>query len=211
VLASKFSEDAFEPNDYQTFAERIPLNKNIRAVLNAQTDRDWYKLNVPDAGEVELTVRTFSALKWKISDGKKIYGPFLGNRKVKFELQQKGMRFMVFPDAESLKKLRFVKMQYVIQANFRINSDRMEPNDRAEQAYTIPLKTSNFKATMHGMIDPDWYKVEVIQDGLMTINIHPWSERIDPVLVIRKSNEKPWRTDQGAAGRDEVKAPIILG
>lgn len=208
ALIDAYIVDIYEPNERSETARRLPLDTMVVGSLNKGTDRDWFYMDPPYKGSVELTFQftstanTGSVELTHYSSSEDI-GTVYSNIK-----DQK----IVIPVTKSRSRIKIkytdpnttIQAQYKMMTSFRIYKDAFEDNDRQYKAYTVAAEQQALTGTFHQMNDQDWFSIDVISLGTLSASVFPDTVRMDVAIMIQKSGGKPYLVDRFAEGLEET-------
>lgn len=184
--------DPFEPNDEMRRAHPLPVVGERYGTLNPG-DADWWRVDMPYAGDLLLTVEGPQA-------GAPVRVEAYPNGKAAGRTAQtlRLAQTLVFslPKGTSWIKLsaivtRGVPLGYALTAQFRIYRDPYEPNDSLRQAKPLPWsgRTATLTGTVHRDGDEDWFQAEVTRPGRLDVRVTVDTLRFDPVVRIENPAE----------------------
>ncbi|WP_248929386.1 S8 family serine peptidase [Paenibacillus hamazuiensis] len=210
VMNEPYLEDMYEPNNRKDQAKAISISKMVSAVFTGGDDADWYALNAPYNGSMQLslqmgpgfpvTVNHFNAdgtfQSYTLGAGNTLTVPVLkGTNYIQLQLKDRSAK---------------VKTPYRLTTSFQIYRDEFEDNDRQYKAFVLPVRSQTITGTFHQQNDQDWYMLPVRQSGTLRVKLSVDTARMDPVLFIQKTGEKGTTIDQGGDGAGESTTAISV-
>jgi hypothetical protein len=202
-MTESYLEDMYEPNNRKDQAQLISVSKMISASFSNGNDQDWYALDAPYNGSVNLMLQLeggYTAAVTHINaDGIAQNYTLSGGQTIELPVT-KGKNYV-----QLQLKDRTVKEQilYKLQTSFNIYKDEFEDNDRQYKAYVLPMRSQTITGTFHQYNDQDWYMLHVEQSGTLSVKLSVDTARIDPVLFIQKQGEKGMTIDRSGDGGTE--------
>ena len=139
ALTMPVSDDRFEPNDRKEQAAKIPVQSLIHATLSSGKDQDWYTLESPYDGTVDITIRSTdqSNITLRTNSGiagkEAAYTVGKGNKITLFV--KKGTTSLQLQPTDLLRK---TPAAYSMLSEFHIYRDPFEDNDKQFKAFVLP-------------------------------------------------------------------------
>lgn len=205
ALTEKPRKDIHEPNDREAEAAPFPMNQVVEGVLDGAGDRDCFEVEVSYSGMLTLTLK---------GAGKK--NPELtaeitaaDQKRVRYEGKQAEQIRVTVPHGSVIACYSTAgdrSWEYTLENRYRPQPDEYENNDHQWNAFNIKVKSgySVFRGTLHKRRDYDWYRLDIPDEGTLTLRVDIWSPRGDPVMFIqREGSWKGRKVDQGAEGKAE--------
>jgi hypothetical protein len=208
ALKDKPLEDIYEPNNRSINAAILPLGKKSDAVLPSKTDTDWFIVDAPYKGSLQIEIQSNSAAPSAI-EMTHFKNPSQAGKTYKDALS-KGVSFQVSKGRNylRLRSLNTSLIKYQIYPQFFVNPDAFEDNDRKFKAFVLPSRSQTMIGTFHQNSDQDWFKMPITQAGVLRLKLATDTSRIDPVLRIEKSGEISSIIDQKSDGQTETSLPL---
>ena len=171
-----------ENNGSKDLADSIPLNQTISGVLTLNSDADWYKITIPQAGhfhvEFDHALNSSSSSHWNLYvydntgvnriDGTGEYYPVAGNANLKtpsFGVPA-GTYYVKVVKGTSI----YVETEYRITVRFTASSAwETENNSSMSEANSIALY-QKINGAVSGTKDADWFKVQISSAGKIAIS-----------------------------------------
>ncbi|GGA45480.1 hypothetical protein GCM10007416_18270 [Kroppenstedtia guangzhouensis] len=204
ALTQKPLEDIHESNDREEEAAPFSINQVVQGVLEGSEDRDCFEVEVSHNGMLTLTFK---------GDGKipRVTAQITaaGKKRVQYEGEQAEQIRVTVPHGSVIacySTSRDRSWEYTLENQYRPLPDEYENNDHQWNAFNIKVKPgySVFRGTLHKRRDYDWYRLDIPEEGSLTLRVDLWSPRGDPVLFIqREGSWKGKKVDQGAEGKVE--------
>ncbi|MBE1447306.1 S8 family serine peptidase [Paenibacillus sp. OAS669] len=196
--------DIYEPNNRKDQAKALSISKMISASFTGGSDQDWFYLDAPYDGTVNLTfdLQEGQSVAVQHTDAKGTFTSVTAAPGQPVALNvSKGRSYLQFRLADRNQK---AEIPYKLTTSFDIYRDVFEDNDRQYKAYVLPSRSQTIKGTFHQMNDQDWFEFPVEQSGMLTFHLSTDTARIDPVLFVQKQGEKGTTVDEGGDGVTEV-------
>ncbi|TXK75089.1 S8 family serine peptidase [Paenibacillus sp. N3.4] len=205
ALTKPYTEDRFEPNNSRNEAAKLPIEAYIHAVISSSEDQDWFVIDAPYDGTLELSVNTAdpSGIRVRVDSGETFTAnSSSGNTNNPFTIKvTKGRTFV---QLQSVDRSRKTEIRYSLRTHFIIYKDPYEDNDKQFKAFALPARSQTLKGTFHQKGDLDWFVMSLEQSGTMRVKLSVDTARIDPVLLFQKEGEKSVTYDQSGDGGIEV-------
>jgi len=207
--------DMYEPNNTANEAKPVSVVGMIRGELSGGADADWFRFDPPYAGDISVTLRSRSGaaipaellvnaegsgvpVRYDLSSGKAVRIPASNGKPVTAQLRLKDTAATA-------------AVPYEMKTNFHIYQDAYEPNDKAFQAYLLPLKESQeVTGTFHKIDDQDWFVLRVDHPGTLLVRLGTDTKRIDPELYIAREGGSEHIYDNGNEGAAEYSDRISV-
>ena len=223
ATSSDYPDDN-EPNNTWEQAKPLPVATNVTGhfgyvYYNDMDTEDWFKIEVPENGEVTITSTPHGELDLYYTE---LYAldseNILRSRDSKWIGKEQGA-FTVYNCA---KGTYYVVLRrnggqggYTVRYDFKATSsdypDDNEPNNTWEQAKPLPVATNvtgHFGYVYYNDMDTeDWFKIEVPENGEVTITSTPHGEldlyytelyALDSENILRSRDSKWIGKEQGA-------------
>ena len=209
ALRETFKRDMHEPNDRRDQAKQMPIDALTYAELTRGTDIDWFFINAPYDGTIELNVAALTVAQSSApavtltyyasdQDAGTVYRDAVRTAPV---LQVKKGTSRIRLQLENT--LSTTEFRYSVIPKFTIYRDMFEDNDRQFKAYLLPARSQTIKGTFHQINDQDWFMMDVTQEGSLQILLSGDSVRMDLAMMIQKAGENQRLIDRGYEGLDE--------
>lgn len=204
LLTEPYRSDMYEPNDRKDQAAALSISKKVSASFTSGTDSDWFYIEAPYDGTVNLTFDMDSR-----------YGVSVQHTDVNGVLASKSVRGGQTVSFPVSKGRGFYRLQlsdrnlteeipYQLTTSFDIYRDPYEDNDLQYKAYVLPSRSLTIKGTLHQNEDVDWFEFPVPHSGSLRIQLSTDTARMDPVLLVQKQGEKSITIDKADDGGTEV-------
>ncbi|MEX2459768.1 MAG: S8 family serine peptidase [Paenibacillaceae bacterium] len=211
VLAEKPLDDIYEPNGRADTAKILPLGKKSYAVLANGKDIDWFIIDAPYKGSMQMNIQSDSpnadAIEMiyykKPTDTGKVYKA-IASKEVSFQVV-KGRNYLRF---RSSKVNVNTSIKYEMYPQFFMSPDPFEDNDSKFKAYVFPARSQVITGNFHQSLDQDWFMFPVTEAGTLRLKLSVDTSRIDSVLRIEKAGEESILIDQKGDGQTETTLPM---
>jgi len=205
ALSQSIKEDRFEPNDVIEQAQPLSVDSSISAAFSSNKDQDWFALDCEYPGTISIRLSWDGANKPILRHVKldKTYQDYrLSESGKSVELTVNKGRNYIMLQAPDLKKGS--QLAYKLTTKFQIYEDPFEVNDRQYQAFVLPTRNQQIVGTFHDVKDQDWFKLNIKKSGKLRVRVVVDTNRIDPVLLLQKQNEKAMIIDKKGDGATEI-------
>jgi uncharacterized caspase-like protein len=183
VQARRVGEAA--SNDTFGTAQSLPLAADVTARITPRGDIDWYRIDVPVAGELrvfaekspeqlDLFARIWNEDHQVVADWQGAARPG-GALDGRYPLPRPGTYWIEMSDGRSDSESAD---PFTFNVDFIAADDPFEPNDAIGAAHPVPLP-SKFLSTIYPRGDNDWYKVWVGEPGLLSVLAEKVPEQLD--------------------------------
>lgn len=209
ALKEAYKEDRFEPNNHRGEAKIIPVQSMIEATLSSAQDQDWFALDSPYNGTVDIKVLAIDGSKISLrtdqgpADTASYYT--VGDNSPITISVRKGVNYL---QLQTEDRTRVMPLKYSLETKFYIYQDPFENNDKQFQAFVLPERSQTIKGTFHQPNDQDWFLLPLRNSGTLRVKVSVDSARIDPVLLIQKKGEKSTIIDLVGDGATEI-SPLL--
>ncbi|GIQ70870.1 peptidase S8 [Xylanibacillus composti] len=205
ALTIKPEIDFYEPNDRSTQAKTLPVDTQISASFSSSTDVDWYSVQIPYKGTLEIKFPGATNEQLRSIALETYVG---GAKKEEVSDLTKGAKFSVEPGTVLLRArlnetARAAGFEYRLETYFHIYRDAFENNDKQYLAYSLPARDHTLKATFHQVNDVDWYMIHVKEKGTLQIRAEPDTYRMDLELMVQRMGENGRAYDYTDEGETE--------
>ncbi|WP_031435174.1 PPC domain-containing protein [Methylomarinum vadi] len=196
--AEAITADSVESESNNSFgkADPIALNGEISGTIQPRRDADWYRLAVPEQGQlviaskqvpdnIDLVLRVWNGNKETISNW---YSPLRkgGELNASIDLKSPGDYFLEVHDGRDDSH---ASDGYRLELQFTPSGDRFEPNDSFGKAAPIDLESS-LQATILPQRDVDWYRFEIAEQGELKIVAEQVAENLAIVFRLWNANKE---------------------
>ncbi|MEW9702327.1 S8 family serine peptidase [Paenibacillus sp. SI8] len=207
ALTQPYNEDRFEPNNRQAEAAKLPVHAAIHATLSSAQDQDWYAIDAPYDGSIELMLRSgdTSGIRVQVDSGE-VFTTDASNRPFTFQVS-KGRTYV---QLQTVDRTRKAALSYSLQTNFNIYKDPFEDNDKQYKAFVLPARSQTIRGTFHKKGDVDWFALPLEKSGTMRLKLFVDTARIDPAIFFQKEGEKGISIDQSGDGVMESSSQMEL-
>lgn len=206
--------DAYEPNDSTKTAKRLPLGKNISAVLDGGEDQDWYRIDVPHNGTITINYQNIGESGEAVQPVR-LYQYFNGEQRIVADSKLSSATFAF----EAKKGTHLIRLEiinqysdldvpYTVAVSFTMGEDDYEHNDKSYEAYTLQPRSQTIAGNFHQTADRDWFAVTFAQGGKLKVGLSADSVRIDPGLAIQRAGGQLQLYDNNGEGENE-QSPVI--
>ncbi len=199
-------------NDTYGTGQLIPLAAVVESRITPRGDKDWYRIFVPIAGELRLTVdaapenidlfaRVWSTNRQVVRDWQGA-GRAGGALDVGFALPEPGEYRVEVSDGRSDAES---PAPFDLRFDYLPANDPMEPNNNRTTAQPLPLP-AKFDASVYPRGDADWFRIFVAEPGLLTVIAEHVPENLDISMRLWNLDGtvvKDWASP-GRAGGDTV-------
>ncbi|MBO8173131.1 MAG: S8 family serine peptidase [Bacillaceae bacterium] len=199
ALNTASTPDLSEPNNSRQQAATASIAGEWSARLSGDDRSDWYKIESPYAGTLEVRV-SFNGSPTKPVHMTHYVGNEPDARKTD-QLRTDGTFTLTVPKGVSYLVLSTDTppsgpITYTVKNRFRIGADKYEDNDDKLKAYPI-ARNGSITGTLHRDNDQDWYVTYIPTRGKLDIGVTVDTIRMDTVLVIQKEGEASIMVDEG--------------
>lgn len=209
------SDDIYEKNNSRDRAKPLPLGKMISAALAGGADPDWFYIDSPYDGTVQLSITTVdlpASIKLTHYAGNRAEGKTYANvqNKTTSIIMKKGKNYIHIQLADSKSK---ANIKYKLTPIFQIAPDPFEDNDKQYQAFQLPARSQKIKGTFHRDNDQDWYSITFDKKGTLRVMVDTDTVRIDPLIEIQGKGTKLTIIDNAREGEAEESdvIPVLPG
>ncbi|MEX1028564.1 MAG: S8 family serine peptidase [Paenibacillaceae bacterium] len=208
ALTVPYKADMYEPNDQSDTARRLPLDTMVMGTLNKGSDQDWFYIDPPYRGSVELTFQFAGAsgaegvviTHYNSNQDKGTVYTSVEKQKIVIPVTSSRSRFQIkFTNPKTA-----IVASYQITTAFQIYRDDFEDNDRQYKAYSIAAEQQALTGTFHQVNDQDWFSILITSSGTLSASVFPDTVRMDVAMMLQKSGEKPFLVDLGLEGVEET-------
>ena len=211
ALNQSIKTDPFETNDVIEQSQSLSVDTNVDASFSSGEDQDWYVLD--SFYEGMLTLRTTWDGPTKLvlrhaqtSNTFKDYALIESGKPAQLKVK-KGNNYIML-HAPNMKK--GLQLPYHVSTKFTINADPFEDNDRQYKAFVLPARYQQIVGTFDKTKDQDWFKIPIRKSGKLRVSVSVDTNRIDPVLLLQKKNEKSIIIDKKGDGATESSQAMNL-
>ena len=212
ALTTEPSDDIYESNNSRDRAKPLPLGKMISAALAGGTDPDWFYIDSPYDGTVQLSLTTIdlpASIKLTHFVGNRAEGKTYANvqNKTTSLIMKKGRNHIHIQLTDTKSKSN---VQYKLTPIFQISPDPFEDNDKQYQAFALPARSQKIKGTFHRDNDQDWYSITFDKKGTLRVMVDTDTVRIDPLIEIQGKGTKLTIIDNAREGEAEESEVISV-
>jgi hypothetical protein len=208
ALTKPFNVDRFEPNNSKDQASPIPVQAVINSSLSTAQDQDWFVMDSPYDGTVNVTVRSADGTVILLRVESALTGSgvtyTVGAAPTNIQVK-KGRTYLQLQTAD---RKRLTALSYSLQTEFQIYRDLFENNDKQYQAFALPARTQTIRGTFHQKGDQDWFMLPLTNSGTLRIRCSVDTGRIDPVILFQKKGEKSMTIDEAGDGAAEITSEM---
>jgi uncharacterized caspase-like protein len=182
-------------NDSFAYARPVPLAAAVETRITPRGDYDWFKVQVPTAGELRIDVDPAPAeldLYARILNAdNEVTAGWQGAPAarhplgVSYELPGPGAYWIQLGDGNNNAES---STSFVTYIDFTAADDPLEPNDTIGAAAPIPA-TTTFWPTIYPRGDIDWYKIWVPEPGLLQLTASNVDDKLDIYMRVLDLNE----------------------
>ncbi|WP_072337222.1 S8 family serine peptidase [Paenibacillus sp. UNCCL117] len=204
LLKEPYIEDGYEPNQRKDQAKLISPSKKISAAFEGGTDADWFMLDAPYDGTINLSfdIEAGQSVTVQHTDasGALSSKTVENGQTVPFKVT-KGRSYV---QLQLKDRNHTATVPYQLSVLFDIYRDPFEDNDKQYKAYVLPGRSQTIKGTFHQYHDADWFEFPVEQSGSLKLTLTVDTARMDPVLLVQRQGEKSIVIDKGEDGEAET-------
>ncbi|CAG7655558.1 S8 family serine peptidase [Paenibacillus allorhizosphaerae] len=204
LMKEPYMSDMYEPNNRKNQAKAISPSKSIAASFSDGADMDWYYIDAPYDGTIQVTLdmsRNLSVfVQHTDATGVLTSKTVHSGQTIPLKVT-KGRSYLVLQSADRTQR---EEVRYKLTTAFEIYRDLYEDNDKQYKAFVLPPQSVSLKGTFHQYNDVDWFEFPVPQTGSLTITVATDTARIDPVLLVQKQGEKSITVDKADDGLPET-------
>jgi len=210
------SYDIYEPNNLLSKASVFPIDTMVRAELRNKMDEDWYQIDLPYKGKIQLKV-VIDIVK---TNGMTVsFYPLGKEDKVsQYNVKKERNIEVSLPKGRSYIKLKYdpaerrtTPLGYTLVNQFVIYEDDQFPNGSKSKATKIEGTKQKIVGTFHQESEYDWFYYDVSEKGELNLKVQVDTERLDPVVYIEQPNGKGLKIDEGNVnnGQEEQWTSIV--
>lgn len=195
ALSIQPKPDMYEPNNSKAEAKPVSVASVIRGELSSSADIDWFELAPPYKGEISVQVRSRSGSPL---DVEMLVDQGANREPRRVDLSSGEAVRLPSPDGQPVfAGLRMrpraageAAMAYEMETGFMIYHDPYEPNDKAYEAYSLPVRAEHkITGTFSKVDDQDWYRMKFDTPGTLSLRLETDTWRIDPEIYIVRDGE----------------------
>lgn len=203
--------DMYEPSNRMSEAKPISVVGLTSGELTGKEDQDWYLLDPPYAGEISVRANKrndgplpIEMSVYRVKDGSLVqrYDLSSGNP-VRFPVQREKVYLLLRSVSANGQDAANNVLSYQLSTEFHIYKDPFESNDKAFQAYSLPMRSTSITGTFHQVNDHDWYSIRVTDPGTINIQLDTDTPRIDPELYFAQDGQEERIVDEQGEGLSE--------
>ncbi|WP_081735494.1 S8 family peptidase [Paenibacillus gorillae] len=214
AVTTSLKADGYEPNDRMSQASYFPLPSQLTAVLETGGDKDWYAIDAPYDGVLNLRYESMlpqgkTAPPIRLShyaDGKllKSEETKLGTRGMEWKVR-KGRQLVLM---EAINAGNNTRLPYMLNVSFRMAEDAYESNDKTYSAFTLQPRSQTINGSFHQTADRDWYVINFTHSGTLRLRLSTNTVRIDPGLAVQRAGQTLVVYDDQHEGETE-QSPLL--
>jgi hypothetical protein len=213
ALAIKQTKDMFEPNNKQSEAALIPLDRQISANLIDGNSIDWYRINATYNGDLTLDMQTDAAFRSNL-------------RAELYDSKSKRLATLSWPSSKTIAKAKITKgthyikftytkaskspIAYRLTAAFQIAADAYEENDKQSTAANLAPKSQSIKGTFSKVNDIDWYAIHLDNKTELELSASTDTHRMDLELMVEQEYNYPEIIDINYEGGSEFAPKVTV-
>ncbi|MFD0695515.1 S8 family serine peptidase [Paenibacillus sp. GCM10027628] len=207
ALTQPYREDWFGLNNRKDQAAKLSVQAYIHSALSSAQDQDWYAMDAPYDGTIELTLRSedSSGIRIRVDSGE-TFVVKNENNPISFQVH-KGRTYI---QLQTVDRTRKSALSYSLRSNFLIYADPFEDNDKQYKAFALPARSQTIRGTFHKKGDVDWFVLPIEKSGTMRLRLSVDTARIDPMIFFQKEGEKGITIDQSGDGVTEISSLMEL-
>lgn len=199
--------DSLSSNATRGTARIMPIDTMQNSILSTAGDSDWYRVDAPYDGVLELNVQRISG-SGPISA--RHYAGSSSSYRTYTALTQgtvaihvsKGTHYLQIISNQATKSN---PIAYKVWSHFQIGEDPFEPNDKQYEAYNLSARKQEVTGTFDHKGDEDWYVMQLPSKGTVTLKVTADTVRIDPQMEIKGSSLIHTKlVDENAEGQSEM-------
>ncbi len=214
---------SIEPNDEIDQANTIDLNTEFSMAIYPQHDIDWYEVEVPGQGYLQVLVRDVPDLtlvarlatydEW----GEQKENYLTGRRKTPCAMHifEEGTYFIKMRDYTQYADAYWLGGQYskyseeefYVKFNFVEEFDPNEPNYDVENAVKAEFE-KEYESAIYPRGDQDWFKVNVEEQGYLQVQARNVSD--DLSLRVHFADYDEYRSEPVQIIRDKESLPTAM-
>ncbi|TVY09306.1 S8 family serine peptidase [Paenibacillus cremeus] len=204
MMTEMYLADMYEPNNRKDQAKSISVSKKISASFAGGSDIDWYYVDAPYDGTINLSLDMNSAMSASVqhtnATGVLTSKTVQGGQVIPLKVSKGRSYFQL----QLTERGQTMNVPYQLETSFDIYRDPYEDNDKQFMSYVLPSRSLSIKGTFHQYNDTDWFEFPVEQSGSLRIRLSTDTARMDPVLLVQKQGEKSVILDKGDDGVTET-------
>jgi hypothetical protein len=191
--------DEADGNEGFATAQPVPLAASLTARIAPLRDQDWFRVEVPSAGELRLDVDPAPAnldlAVQVLNADKTVIGGWTGapgagkSLSARFALPAAGAYWIDLADGNNDAESSDT---FAVNVDFVAADDPMEPNDSLGAATPLP-QAVHLTPTIYPLRDNDWYKVWVDEPGLLQLSASAVPQDLDVVMRVLDLNDQELR------------------
>lgn len=199
--------DSLGSHATRSTARVFPIDTMQSSILSPAGDSDWYRVDAPYDGVLELNVQRISG------SGPISARHYAGNStsyRTYSSLTQGSVKISVSKGTHYLQLIsnqatKSNPIAYKVWSHFQVAKDPFEPNDKQYEAYNLSARKQEVIGTFDHKGDEDWYVMQLPSKGTVSVKVAVDTVRIDPQLEMKGSsliNSK--LIDDNAEGQSEM-------
>ena len=200
--ASQPLKDIHEPNDTPAGAAPLPVITRTQGQVSGTDPVDWYRIDVPYKGEVNLKVFPVSGNAGELS--MELYD---ASQNRLLSANPSNQFRTVLPRGEVLLKVSKKgkgTSDYTLTSDFSIAADAYESNNSKATSTVLPVKKqATVVGNFHQPKDVDWYQMTYPWEGKLELQVKTDTLRMDPVLTVEQEGKWSKVVDNGSVANEQ--------
>lgn len=214
ALTASYRPDARESNDTRSTAAVFPLSAEVPGQLTSGKDKDYFKLDIPYDGTLEIQFQGFVDAGQAMPPVTLTY--YVGSQKQEEKLiktgtksvewkVKKGTGYLELKFADAAQK---ETIPYLLTSGFTMAPDDFEDNDSNYKAFTLSPRSQQITGNFHQTGDRDWFAITFTQSGTLKVKMETNTVRIDPAIAVGRLGDRMMEIDENSDGETEESAVI---
>lgn len=202
ALQTRPVADIYEPNDVISQAAPFPIETMVRAELRNKEDVDWFRIDAPYRGKIDLQV-TLDMAKQNGVD-LTFYPSGQGGQSYLYNVKKERDIELTVTKGTSYIRVKYhhnerraTPLKYDMVHSFSVYADSQQPNNRKAQATRLQGTGQVLTGTFHQDYLNHWYYFDVPQQGQVELYLTVDTLRLDPVLFFERPDGKTQTIDNG--------------
>lgn len=210
ALTTRPVADIYEPNDLMSQAKPFPVDSLVRAELRNKEDVDWFVIEAPYRGTLDVTV-TLDVAK---TDGVDLifYPGGEGAQSYLYNITKERKLKLSVPQGKSYLRLKYnahekqaTPLKYTLKQEFTIYADDQQPNHSKNRATRLQGRGEVLTGTFHRSYLNHWYYFDVPSPGEISLHITVDTLRLDPVIYFERPNGQSSTIDEGSVSNGQLE------